>query len=257
MATSDLRTTPRQPRSAETIEIILDAAEAVFAAKGLDNGTTSDIAHEAGISVGRVYYWFESKDAIVEGLVARSSRLISECFADVIATRDDHERYSSAERILRSTIELARRSPAVKLVLEGHSEGVLKGHRDLRAQFVASSAQTYVEHFVGTSLAEAVLVAEASVSLSWGSISRLIDEDGDDLLREVVYASTAYLTCRFPPDDRPVHSVVGSARTGYYEAGVPSKPLQPVTYPDVDLTDSSAAYADDSRPGLTSAETQR
>jgi AcrR family transcriptional regulator len=53
-----------QERSRATREKLLDAAEAVFAAKGYNGAKISDIAEEAGCSVGAVYFRFKDKDAL-------------------------------------------------------------------------------------------------------------------------------------------------------------------------------------------------
>jgi AcrR family transcriptional regulator len=53
-----------QERSRATREKLLDAAEAVFAAKGYTGAKISDIAEEAGCSVGAVYFRFKDKDAL-------------------------------------------------------------------------------------------------------------------------------------------------------------------------------------------------
>jgi AcrR family transcriptional regulator len=53
-----------QARSRATREKLLQAAETVFAAKGYDGAKISDIAEEAGCSVGAVYFRFKDKDAL-------------------------------------------------------------------------------------------------------------------------------------------------------------------------------------------------
>ncbi|HEY7978373.1 MAG TPA: TetR/AcrR family transcriptional regulator [Rhizomicrobium sp.] len=53
-----------QERSRATREKLLDAAETVFAAKGYNGAKISDIAEEAGCSVGSVYFRFKDKDAL-------------------------------------------------------------------------------------------------------------------------------------------------------------------------------------------------
>jgi AcrR family transcriptional regulator len=53
-----------QARSRATRERLLEAAETVFAAKGYDGAKISDIAEEAGVSVGAVYFRFRDKDAL-------------------------------------------------------------------------------------------------------------------------------------------------------------------------------------------------
>jgi AcrR family transcriptional regulator len=53
-----------QERSRATRERLLEVAEKVFADKGYDGAKISDIAEEAGCSVGAVYFRFKDKDAL-------------------------------------------------------------------------------------------------------------------------------------------------------------------------------------------------
>ena len=57
-----------QARSRATRERLLDAAEIVFAEKGYDGAKISDIAEEAGVSVGAVYFRFKDKDALFSAI---------------------------------------------------------------------------------------------------------------------------------------------------------------------------------------------
>jgi AcrR family transcriptional regulator len=66
-----LRKRPRQERSEATVDAILEAAARVFATEGYDAATTNRIAEAAGISVGSLYQYFPSKDAIAVDLVRR------------------------------------------------------------------------------------------------------------------------------------------------------------------------------------------
>lgn len=50
---------------------ILDAALAVFTEKGFDTARVDDIAARAGLSKGAVYLYFDSKQALLRGLIAR------------------------------------------------------------------------------------------------------------------------------------------------------------------------------------------
>lgn len=65
---------PRTPKVVEDRrEQILDAAMRVFAQKGFARATNRDVAREAGITTGLIYYYFENKEALLkEVLEARS-----------------------------------------------------------------------------------------------------------------------------------------------------------------------------------------
>ncbi|MCU0653956.1 MAG: TetR/AcrR family transcriptional regulator [Polyangiaceae bacterium] len=77
--------TPSQERSRATVEAILEAAARILEREGLGRGFgTNRIAREAGVSVGSLYEYFESKDAIVKAMgerhVARVQGLIDQAF---------------------------------------------------------------------------------------------------------------------------------------------------------------------------------
>ncbi|GAA3706992.1 TetR/AcrR family transcriptional regulator [Nonomuraea antimicrobica] len=65
------RKTPRQKRSEETRELILESAARVFAEHGYAAGTTNRIAEAAGLSIGSLYQYFPNKDAILLQLARR------------------------------------------------------------------------------------------------------------------------------------------------------------------------------------------
>ncbi len=67
---------PRTPKVVEDRrEQILDAALHVFAQKGFSRATNKDIAHEAGITPGLIYHYFESKEALLQAIIEGRSPL--------------------------------------------------------------------------------------------------------------------------------------------------------------------------------------
>jgi AcrR family transcriptional regulator len=65
------RKAPRQERSRQTVEAILDAAARVFERHGYAAGTTNRIAERAGVSIGSLYQYYPNKDAVLVALVER------------------------------------------------------------------------------------------------------------------------------------------------------------------------------------------
>jgi AcrR family transcriptional regulator len=63
------RKLPKQSRSRESVEAILQAAAQVFERHGYAAGTTNRIAARAGVSIGTLYQYFPNKDAILVALV--------------------------------------------------------------------------------------------------------------------------------------------------------------------------------------------
>lgn len=65
------RKSPLQARSRATVEAILEAAARVFAALGYAGTTTNKVAIRAGVSIGSLYEYFPSKDALLVALIER------------------------------------------------------------------------------------------------------------------------------------------------------------------------------------------
>lgn len=61
----------RQARSQETLERLLDSAEALISDKGFDDVTVAEIAARAGFSVGAVYSRFRDKRGVLHSLQDR------------------------------------------------------------------------------------------------------------------------------------------------------------------------------------------
>jgi AcrR family transcriptional regulator len=66
-----LRRVPRQARSRERLQRVLDAADELLAREGAEALTTTRVAEAAGVSVGSLYQYLPDKGAIVEALANR------------------------------------------------------------------------------------------------------------------------------------------------------------------------------------------
>ena len=57
---------------------ILDIAEQLFIEKGFDNTSTNDILREIGIARGTLYYYFKSKEEILDAVIDRITNQLVE-----------------------------------------------------------------------------------------------------------------------------------------------------------------------------------
>jgi AcrR family transcriptional regulator len=71
------RKKPRQGRSLATVDAILDATARVLCTTGYDRASTNRVALAAGVSVGSLYQYFPSKEALVAALAARHMATMS------------------------------------------------------------------------------------------------------------------------------------------------------------------------------------
>lgn len=67
---------------------ILDMAEELFNEQGYDGTSTNDILKKVGIARGTLYYHFESKEAIMDGIIDRYNKKVIEA-AQAIAGRKE------------------------------------------------------------------------------------------------------------------------------------------------------------------------
>jgi AcrR family transcriptional regulator len=107
----------QQARSQQTLERLLDSAEALLADKGFDEVTVADIAARAGLSVGAIYARFRDKEGILHRL---QDRFVAEAHLTAEATLDP-ERWAGA-----SSEEIA--GELIAFLVEIHRErvGVLR-----------------------------------------------------------------------------------------------------------------------------------
>lgn len=83
------RRVPRQERAARTVDALLDAAGDAFAQRGFDAATMTQIAQQAGVSIGAAYQYFPNKEALAfelrrrygDEMDARWSELVEACDA--------------------------------------------------------------------------------------------------------------------------------------------------------------------------------
>lgn len=66
---------PDTKKNEKKYNLILDALQQLLEEKKIQNISVSEIAHKAGIGKGSIYYYFPSKDAILDALIERSYEL--------------------------------------------------------------------------------------------------------------------------------------------------------------------------------------
>jgi AcrR family transcriptional regulator len=78
---------PRPDVSEERRPQIIAAATRIFARQGYHKSTMQDIAREAGLSIGGVYWYFKSKDQIVAAILERLFQEDMEVLRTLLDTR--------------------------------------------------------------------------------------------------------------------------------------------------------------------------
>jgi AcrR family transcriptional regulator len=80
---SGMRRQPRQARSQERVNQILDVAEQMFITEGYNATTTNAIAARAKVPIGSLYQFFPDKAAILQALALRYAEMLHQRFMEL------------------------------------------------------------------------------------------------------------------------------------------------------------------------------
>jgi AcrR family transcriptional regulator len=89
----------RHPHTDDVRTHLLDAALAVFARHGFDGASVRDIAAEAQVGPALLYYYFPSKQAVLQALFERSAGFVMAAFAHAAPVPDARERLGALVRV--------------------------------------------------------------------------------------------------------------------------------------------------------------
>jgi AcrR family transcriptional regulator len=109
------RKSPRQSRSAATVEAILEAAARILETEGLGGYSTNAIARRAGVSIGSLYQYFPSKDAVTRALTYRRMAGLAE---DIAASVADE----GLEAVIRVAVTHQLRRPVLARLLDAEED---------------------------------------------------------------------------------------------------------------------------------------
>jgi AcrR family transcriptional regulator len=110
-------------------EAILEAAEAVFARRGFDGTRMSDVAREAGIATGTVYNYFDSKEQVLQSLLAMlGNRFVDTLTVELSTVPDAAEGLGRLVRASLSYIDEHRAVFSVIMERGEHGRQALKRH---------------------------------------------------------------------------------------------------------------------------------
>ncbi len=109
---------PRQERSRQKVELMLEAATRILEKDGMGGLTTNAIAAKAGVCIGTLYQYFPHKEAILDALAAQelagmSARVMAAMQDPALETTQD--RVAAVVRAVSATY--GRRHEAHRLVM--------------------------------------------------------------------------------------------------------------------------------------------
>lgn len=198
-AMQELRTEPRQRRSQQSIDAILDAAERLIHEQGQVGFTANELAAAAGMSIGRVYYWFPDIPAVVTALVERSAHRLADVFGSSTRSQYGVTTPLLLQRAIGAMCTYVDENPAaVALCITGGDAGPGKVLSDQLVQFAVALV---IDRVPGVPTVEVEVVARTTVGITLGMLNGYTAAGAARPLiqQELVYVLSAYLYARFPP----------------------------------------------------------
>ncbi|OEZ55440.1 TetR/AcrR family transcriptional regulator [Duganella sp. HH105] len=166
------RKTPSQPRSAQTVETILEGAAHILEQQGLEGYTTNAIAARAGVSIGSLYQYFPTKDAITVALIERESAGLVD---EAMLALQDGERRQALRRLIEIAVRYQLRRPKLARLLDVE--------QDRLSQLLPRSGSAAAMHaalaaFLGGWMEQGSAAAGAAASDVMALVSALTDVAG-------------------------------------------------------------------------------
>lgn len=183
-----VRRAPRQERSRQTVEAVLDAVERVLKREGVGAITTNRIAEAAGVSIGSVYQYFPDKQSIFTALHQRHVDEVSRVLERTVAECGSRSTEDFSCALLEALIDAHDVDPRLhELIAEVVPESTNGFRRALQATFERVLTEKDSElRLVLPHLVEALVHG--------GTARRPPTVPLDDLKREATRAVRAYLS---------------------------------------------------------------
>jgi AcrR family transcriptional regulator len=122
-----------QARSRATVEALVEATARILVDQGFDKASTNRIAERAGVSVGSLYQYFPSKEALVLAVAERHNREIMQVVSEALDELGSLPLEAAVRRLVGVAVDGHRVNPKLHRVLaeEVPRTGALEGLRNV------------------------------------------------------------------------------------------------------------------------------
>jgi AcrR family transcriptional regulator len=111
------RKSAAQARSRATVDALVEATARILARDGFERASTNRIAETAGVSVGSLYQYFPSKEALVAAVIERHNQELMAVVQRALAEVETLPFSQAVRRIVAAAIEAHRVDPQLHRVL--------------------------------------------------------------------------------------------------------------------------------------------
>jgi AcrR family transcriptional regulator len=140
------RKQPFQERSRATVDALIEATARILVREGFDRASTNRVAEEAGVSIGSLYQYFPSKEALVAAVIDRHKQALMQVARGALAEVAALPVEEAVRTLVALAVETHRVDPKLHRVLAeqiprtGRLKNVEAFNRECYAMF-----RTYLE----------------------------------------------------------------------------------------------------------------
>lgn len=116
----------------EKVDVIFQAAVEVFAESGFDQAKMDDIAQEAGVAKGTIYYHFKSKEELFVGLMNEGMEKLIDCVWRNIGLKQTPK--EQLEALIYSQVHFFMQNGKLAKLLLNEAFGTKERQRQFRAK---------------------------------------------------------------------------------------------------------------------------
>jgi AcrR family transcriptional regulator len=109
---------PRRQRGHARVEVLLAAAAQVFADKGYDAATTTEIAAVAQSSIGSLYQFFPTKEKIAQALIEQQAQDLAQQLDAMAEASPGWDIAELSRRLVQALIEFRGRHPSFARLID-------------------------------------------------------------------------------------------------------------------------------------------
>ena len=165
----DPRKRPRQARSMVTFEAILEAAARILESLGFTGFNTNAVAELAGVSIGSLYQYFPSKDALIVELIRRERAKLSHHIVEAIQQHEAVDLKEKLKLIIQAAVQHQLSRPQLARTLEFASELIGK---DIEESEHQHELETIISDlFIRSDISHAKIATQDVIALSKGMIN--------------------------------------------------------------------------------------
>jgi AcrR family transcriptional regulator len=111
------RKSASQERSRATVDALVEATARILVQEGFDKASTNRIAAKAGVSIGSLYQYFPSKEALVAAVMDRHSQELMQVVSDALAEIDALPIDQAVHKLVAVAVKAHRVDPKLHRVL--------------------------------------------------------------------------------------------------------------------------------------------